>query len=158
MTSMTADSEDRRLPLLIGLLVATFAVAALGSLSTIGNVDGWYADAEKPWFTPPNSVFGPAWGFLYLTMAVAAWLAARAGASLHLWWAQLAVNLVWTPVFFALAWLWVGVAVIVVLDVLVAITTVVFWRRSVAAGLLMTPYLAWILFASALNLGVAILN
>jgi len=149
---------------LIGFLAATAAVAAIGGLATAPGVDGWYAEAERPAYSPPNAVFGPVWTLLYAAMAVAAWLVWRADhtparrRALGLWWAQLAVNLAWTPVFFAAEWLWAGLAVIVTLDVLVALTVVTAWRVSRPAALLLAPYLAWVLYATALNAGVAYLN
>lgn len=99
----------------------------LGSLATAPSVRGWHADAEKPWFNPPNWLFGPVWTVLYVVMAIAAWLiwlrrADRTRAvegALRVWWAQLAANLAWTPTFFAAQWLWPALAVIVVLAVLV---------------------------------------
>ena len=151
-------SSDVRPWALVGLLAATFTVAGLGSLATISNVDGWYADADKPWFTPPSAVFGPVWTTLYALMAVAAWLALRRGVDLTLWWVQLALNLAWTPVFFAAQWLWGGVAVIVALDVVLALTILRFRRASPLAAALLLPYLAWVLFATALSVGVASMN
>jgi benzodiazapine receptor len=154
-----------RLPALLLYLVAVAVVAGVGGLASTSGVDGWYAGAEKPFFTPPNWLFGPAWTFLYAAMAVAAWLVHRrleehpaARGVLRLWWLQLAVNFAWTPVFFAAEWLFAGLAVIVLLDVLVAVLLVRAWRVSRPAGLLLAPYLAWILYATALNAGVALLN
>lgn len=146
---------------LIGFLAAVAVVAGLGSLATAVGVDGWYADADKPWFTPPNGVFGPVWTALYAAMAVAAWLVWRAplsrarSAALALWWLQLVVNLAWTPVFFALEWLWPAVAVILLLDVLVAATLIASRPVSRIAALLLLPYLAWVVFATGLTVGVA---
>lgn len=147
-----------------------FAVAALGSTTTVSAVDGWYADAAKPGFTPPNALFGPAWSVLYPLMAVAAWLvwrrvdAAGRRRALATYVVQLALNAVWTPVFFGLfpvlgpAALWLALAVIVALDVAVVIAVVRFARVSRIAAVLLVPYLAWILFATALNAGLAVLN
>lgn len=149
---------------LLGFLAAVAVVAVLGSLATVPNVDGWYADADKPWFTPPDGVFGPTWTVLYAAMAVAAWLVWRTPASrerstaLTLWWAQLALNLAWTPVFFAAQLLWPAAVVIVLLDVLVAATLVASRWVSRPAALLLVPYLAWVVFATGLNVGVARLN
>ena len=157
MTTTTASRRTNVL-VLLGLLAAAFAVAGLGSLATINNVDGWYASADKPWFNPPNWIFGPVWTLLYAAMAVAAWFAWRRGADLRMWWVQLALNLAWTPVFFAAQWLWPALVVIVALDIAVAVTLVAFWRVSRAAGLLLAPYLAWVMFATALNAAIASLN
>lgn len=154
----TTLERPRSLLWLAGFLAAAFAVAALGSLATINNVDGWYADAAKPPFNPPNWLFGPVWTILYAAMAVAAWLVWRKGGDLRLWWIQLAINLAWTPVFFAAELLWPGLVVIVALDIAVAVTMVRFWRISRPAGALFVPYLAWVLFATALNASIAWLN
>lgn len=144
--------------MLVIYLAACGLVALLGSLATIDSVEGWYRDADKPWFTPPDALFGPVWSVLYLAMAVAAWLAWRRGAPTTIWWVQLALNLAWTPVFFGLEQLWLGLVVIVALDLAVIATIVVFRRWSRTAALLLVPYLAWIGFATLLNASIAVLN
>ncbi|WP_035303094.1 TspO/MBR family protein [Actinokineospora inagensis] len=140
-----------------GFGLLSYGVAALGALATTGNVDGWYASAGKPGFTPPNWLFGPVWTVLYGLIAVAGWVVwrRRDRGGLALWGVQLGLNLIWTPMFFAWRWLWPAFVVIVLLDVAVA-ATIVRGRRVV--GWLLAPYLGWILFASALNAGVAALN
>jgi len=149
-----------------GFLVATYGVAALGGLATASHVESWYADAAKPPLTPPNWLFGPAWTLLYGLIAVSGWLVWRhtepdrgtAESGLRLWWLQLTLNLAWTPVFFALEWLWAGLAVIVVLDIVVVVTILRFRRVSAPGAALLVPYLGWIVLATWLNLGVAWLN
>lgn len=159
MTILTRGVRQRGSAATLATLVAAVvAVAVLGSLATSGNVDGWYADADKPGFTPPNWLFAPVWTVLYAAMALAAWLVWRQGGPTGIWWVQLALNLAWTPVFFALELTWVALAVIVLLDVAILLMVVVFSGFSRAAAVLMVPYLAWSLFATALNLGVAVLN
>jgi translocator protein len=164
-----ADSRIRgphRWFVLGGLLLATYGVAALGSLATTSGVDGWYAAADKPFFTPPNWLFGPVWTALYGLVAVAAWLVwvhrdrnrNETSRGLRWWWVQLALNLAWTPVFFALQLLWPALVVILALDVAVAVTAVTFRRVDRLAATLLLPYLGWIAFATALNAGVAALN
>ena len=143
---------------LLGFLAVTFAVAAIGGLSSAGNVDGWYASADKPSFNPPNWLFGPVWTVLYVAMAVAAWIVWRRGGDLRIWWVQLALNLAWTPTFFAAELLWPAVVVIVALDIAVAVTLVRFWKVSRVAGALFVPYLAWVLYATALNAAIAALS
>jgi benzodiazapine receptor len=155
--STTTDRPGSLLRL-AGFLLAAFAVAALGRIATAGSVDGWYADADKPPFNPPDWVFAPVWTTLYAAMAVAAWLVWRAGGDLRWWWAQLALNLAWTPAFFGAQWLWPALAVIIALDVAVAVTMIRFWNVSRPAGALFVPYLAWVLFATALNAAIAVLN
>jgi len=155
---------------LILFLAISFAVAAFGSLTTIAQVDGWYADAAKVAWNPPNWLFGPVWTVLYIAMAVAAWLVWRrryfeyVTPALALYVAQLVLNAVWTPVFFGgypligSPALWVALAVILLLDVCVAANIIIFWPVSRTAAILLVPYLAWILYATTLNLGLAALN
>jgi translocator protein len=155
---------------LLAFLAIAAAVAFFGSLATTEQVNGWYADANQAPWTPPNALFGPAWTVLYTLMSVAAWLVwrerrrVRVGSALGWYVGQLALNSIWTPLFFALypaigsAALWLAFAVIVLLDIAVAVTIVLFWRVRRAAAVLLLPYLAWILFASSLNLYAALAN
>jgi tryptophan-rich sensory protein len=145
-------------------------VAALGSIATIQNVDGWYADADKAAWSPPNWIFAPVWTLLYTAMSVSAWLVwrrrnvAEVRRPLTLYVVQLVLNALWTPVFFGLyplvgvAALWVALAIIVALDVLVLLTMIAFWRVSKLAAWLLVPYWAWVLFATTLNAAAAVLN
>jgi tryptophan-rich sensory protein len=157
---------------LLGLLVflaASAVVAGLGGLATGSNVNGWYATADKAPWSPPNLVFGPVWAVLYTAMAVAAWLvwrrrAAGSRSALTAYGVQLVLNLLWTPVFFGLypalgtPALWIGFLVIAALAVAVSVTVLRFGPVSRTAGLLMLPYLSWIVFASSLNLWAALHN
>jgi tryptophan-rich sensory protein len=151
------------------LLAASALVAGLGGLATATNVVGWYAAADKAPWSPPNGVFGPVWTVLYSAMAVAAWLvwhrrAEGSRSALLAYGAQLALNLLWTPVFFGLypalgtPALWLAFAIIVALAVAVAVTVLQFGPVSRTAGLLMLPYLSWVVFASSLNLWAALHN
>ncbi len=149
---------------LAGLLAASFLVAFVGGLSSTAGVDGWYAAADKPPWTPPNWLFGPVWTVLYTAMAVAAWLVWRrwgwrdARPALLLYSGQLVLNAIWTPLFFGAEQLWLALAVIVALDVVLVLTVIAFFRRHRLAGALMVPYLAWAVYATTLNGGVAVLN
>jgi translocator protein len=155
---------------LVAFLAISYAVAALGSIATFAQVDGWYADAEKAPWNPPSVVFGPVWTVLYAVMSVAAWLVWRERARtdvrrpLTLYVIQLIVNAIWTPVFFGLypvigvAALWIGVVIIVALDVLVLLTMISFWRVRRIAAVLLIPYWAWVLYATTLNIAIAVLQ
>jgi tryptophan-rich sensory protein len=140
---------------LTAFLVACFAVATIGGVVTQASVDTWYPTLAKPAFTPPDWVFGPVWTVLYAMMALAAWLAWRRigwqGWALVLFFAQLALNLLWSILFFGLHLVVLALVDIVVLVLLIALTTVAFWRIDRRAGLLLVPYLLWVVYASALN-------
>lgn len=155
-------------PALLVYVLAVVVVAGLGGLATSAGqgAGGWYADADRPFFTPPGWLFGPVWTVLYAAMAVAAWRLSRrreegderASALLRLWWLQLALNFLWTPLFFAGQLLWVALVDIVLLDLAVAVLVVRAWAVDRLAAWLLAPYLAWIAFATVLNASVAALN
>ncbi|HKY66401.1 MAG TPA: TspO/MBR family protein [Acidimicrobiales bacterium] len=151
--------EPREWAALAGFLAASLVVAVLGGLATAGNVDGWYASADKPAWTPPNAVFGPVWSLLYTVMAVAAWLVWREGGwarqrvPLTLYAVQLLLNLAWTPTFFAAEQLTAALVVIAALDLVLVATVRAFRRVQPVAAALLLPYLGWCLFATSLNAG-----
>ena len=126
----------------------------------------WYASLAKPDWTPPSWVFGPAWTILYAMMALAAWrLWRRLGArplearrALVLFAVQLALNLAWTPVFFGMQRPDLALVVILLLWVAIAATIVAAWQACKTAAALLMPYLAWVTFATALNMAIWRLN
>lgn len=128
---------------------------------TTPSIPNWYADLVKPSWTPPDWVFGPVWSVLYLSMAVAAWLVWRhddVAVQMTLFGIQLLLNALWSWLFFGLHSPSAASVDIVLLWTAIAATTVVFWRRSTAAGILFVPYLVWVSFACVLNLAIWRLN
>jgi tryptophan-rich sensory protein len=117
----------------------------------------WFAALAKPVTFPPPATFGIVWTVLYAMMGVAialvcaAWGARFRGPAIALFAIQLALNLAWSPVFFALHEIRIALAVILALDVAVLVTTALFWRVRRLAGWLMVPYVVWILFATVLT-------
>lgn len=149
------------LALFVGICLG---VGGLGGAVTATSVTEWYPTLNKPSFNPPNWVFGPVWTALYVMMGVAAWRVWRAAdrdtarGPLALFALQLAVNLGWSVAFFGLRNLGLAVAVIIVLDLLVLATALMFRRVDRFAEWLLIPYLAWIAFATILNIAVWRLN
>ena len=136
-------------------------VAGIGGLATAPNIPTWYAGLVKPAWTPPGWIFGPVWSFLYLSMAVAAWLVWRRGNALvplTLFAIQLAFNAAWSWLFFGLHSPGAAFIDVVFLWAAIAATMLVFWFRSTIAGLLFMPYLAWVSFATVLNFTIWRLN
>ncbi|BBK38973.1 tryptophan-rich sensory protein [Allostella sp. ATCC 35155] len=130
----------------------------LGLLTAPG---AWYAGLAKPAFNPPAWVFGPVWTALYVMIAVAGWRTFerdRTGWPMTLWWAQLGLNFLWTPVFFAAHR--IGLALVVIMLMLATLLGFIAaaWRRDRAAAWLFVPYAAWVAFASALNASLYLLN
>jgi len=119
--------------------------------------DPWFVALEKPAIFPPPAVFGVVWPILYTLMGLAAAMVCAAWGSRYrlpailAFGLQLLVNLAWSPVFFGQHEITLGLYIIVLLDVAVLVTIVLFWKVRRAAALLLVPYLAWILFATVLN-------
>ena len=137
---------------------------ASGRLANSGYGNGWFAALAKPAFTPPGWVFGAAWTILYLMMGIALTLVVAArgarfrGAAIAAFVAQLALNLVWSPLFFAMHRIWPAFVLILMIFVLAGVTTRLFWRVRPAAGLLLMPYLVWLCFAALLNFQIGRMN
>jgi tryptophan-rich sensory protein len=146
----------------VGLLLVlgvTALAAAIGSVASIQAAD-FYAALVKPAWAPSPGVFGPVWTVLYLMMAVAAWLVWRraglpaAAGPLALYLVQLALNAVWTWLFFRWRLGALAFVEIILLWLVLLVTIVAFWRVRAVAGALLLPYLAWVSFATALTAAV----
>ncbi|WP_410618732.1 TspO/MBR family protein [Amycolatopsis sp. cmx-8-4] len=145
---------------LAGFLAAVAVVAVVGGLAASSS-RAVYAGLEQPPWAPPSWLFGPVWTVLYILIAVSGWLYWRAGGTRagFTWYAVgLVLNAAWTPLFFAAGAYTLALVEIVLLDVAVAGAVAVFWRRSRVAAALQVPYLAWTLFATALNTAIVVLN
>ncbi|HEX8618035.1 MAG TPA: TspO/MBR family protein [Thermoanaerobaculia bacterium] len=135
------------------------AVAALGGLfnPAAGDTRAWYDALQKPWFTPPDWVFGPVWTTLYVLIAIAGyrlWRAERGAlrsAALRWWTVQLLLNAAWSPVFFGAKR--PTAALIVIVLMLAAIAALIATSRKVDRGAawMLVPYLAWVTLATLLN-------
>ena len=146
-------------------LLVCFTAAGVGSAMTSRSLADWYPGLTKPTWNPPDWVFGPVWTLLYTMMAIAAWLVWRAAGwrgapvPLALFATQLALNVIWSGLFFALES--PGTAflrTIVLLWLAISATLVQFWRIDRAAAALLGPYLAWVSFAAVLNFTIWQLN
>ena len=145
---------------LFALLAVTLAVGFIASLVTTPNIPGWYEALHKPSFNPPNGVFAAVWTALYVLMAVSAWRVWRKAGLRPLWLyvLQLALNGVWSFIFFGAHATGAALTEIILLFILVLATMRSFWDRDLIAGLLFMPYAAWVLFAGVLNGAIWRLN
>lgn len=152
-------------PQALGLaLVPVLAAALLGSLFSYLGMDAYRA-LNQPAFAPPQWLFPVAWSALYLLMVVSGYqVAAReenpglCSGAMFLFAMQLLVNALWPLFIFALGWRYMAFVWLLLLIALVAFMMLLFGRIRKSAALLQIPYLAWLLFAAALNLAVALLN
>jgi len=144
---------------LVGWLAITSIAAAVGTLASV-QAASFYGELVRPSWAPPATWFGPVWSVLYVLMAVAAWLVwrvppvNRTRTPLMLFLAQLAVNALWSWLFFPWRLGGVAFADIVILLALIVATLLSFWRVTPLAGALLLPYLCWVSFATALNWSV----
>lgn len=152
------------LKLVVSVLVC-LATGAVGSVFTISSIPTWYVHLNKPTFSPPNFLFAPVWTTLYILMAIAFFLIWKKGTktkkirdALFLFGIQLALNFVWTPVFFGLKNVGLAFVIIVAMWIYILKTIFAFAKINKIASYLLYPYLAWVSFASILNLSVWLLN
>jgi benzodiazapine receptor len=160
---MASQSKQKQILGLIGWLVTSFAASAVGAVASI-QAKSFYSQLAQPTWAPPASLFGPVWTVLYALMAIAAWLVWRSGGfhanriALSFFLGQLALNALWSWLFFAWHLGALAFAGIVLLWVLIVTTLVSFWRVRPLAGALLIPYLLWVGFAAVLNYSVWQLN
>ena len=153
--------KARRLLALIAFLALTGLAAAFGAQFEPG---AWHAALDKPPWHPPNGVFAPVWTVLYGLIAVAGWLAwsrrdrPGARAALVAWVLQLVLNAAWSWIFFGLHRIDLALVDIALLDLAVLAFILLARRVDRRASLAMLPYLAWILFATALNASILLRN
>ncbi len=152
-------------PILIGSIILCNLAGLLGTLVTVTGPGSWYDMLVKPSFNPPSWVFGPVWTILYILMGISLYLvlmAWRRGSDtripLVLFGIQLALNALWSFLFFGLQSPAAGLAGIIVLWIFIGATIVTFFRISRPAALLLLPYFAWVSFASILNYAIFTLN
>lgn len=130
---------------------------AAGSTGALFQPGEWYKRLDKPSWTPPDWVFPITWMVLYVCIAGAASRAApldASGYAMAVFALQIALNTLWTPVFFGLRKMAGGMLVIVGLWMSVAATMGLFWQLDPIAGGLFLPYLIWVTIAAALNYSV----
>ena len=151
--------------LIISILLAQTA-GIIGSLFTAQSVTTWYVALEKPFFNPPTWVFGPVWITLYTLMGIAAYLVWKKRAkqskkvrkALTLYAIQLVLNALWSIIFFGYHVMGWAVVEIVILLMAIILTPRAFWNIDKRAGWLFIPYIAWVSFASILNISLWLIN
>lgn len=151
--------------------IVFLGLGTLSGLSTMSDIQGWYADLNKPPFNPPNWLFGPAWTILYILMGGSfglIWQVAAKGRypiivkfakrGLILFGIHFLLNMAWTPIFFGLhnpTW---GLVVIILILIFIILLIRHFFRLDRLAAFLLIPYLLWVAFATTLNVSILILN
>ena len=150
---------------LLSSLAACQAAGLIGAVFTMPAVNTWYLTLNKPFFNPPNSIFGPVWTVLFIAMGIALFLVwvknehkKEKRLAIILFFIQLLFNMLWSVVFFGLHSPFLGVLIILILLALIIATAIRFYKLSETAGMLMIPYILWVSFASILNIAIWVLN
>lgn len=148
----------------VSLLLCQLA-GVIGSVFTRQSVSSWYLELKRPWFTPPSWVFAPAWITLFVLMGFSFYLVWEKGfkeregrKALFLFFLQLALNILWSALFFGLRSPFWGLVDIIILWAAILATALVFHDISKKASFFLIPYLLWTSFALLLNLSILILN
>ncbi len=156
-------------------LIASIAVSQfaglIGSIFTFSSIQDWYIFLNKPFFSPPNWIFGPVWTTLYTLMGIALYLnwiklsdkkfAKQSNYiknSVVLFLVHLVVNSVWSIIFFSFQDLLGALVVVVILWSMILWMIVRFRKTDRWSSYLLYPYLAWVSFATLLNISLWLLN
>jgi len=152
-------------PELIACIGICLGVGFIGSVFTAPAITSWYAFLNKPFFNPPNWIFGPVWTLLYILMGISVYsvLTTRPKSdgynhALQLFALQLVFNFLWSVIFFGLRNLLAAFLEIIILWIAILLTWQKFKKISRTAANLLIPYIAWVSFALILNLAIVFLN
>lgn len=145
-------------PRLIAAVLLCQATGGIGAAATATSVNSWYREIEKPSFTPPDWVFGPVWTVLYTLMGIALAVVSSderdtrlRRAAIGAFGVQLTLNALWSVFFFGRRAPLAALIDLILLGIALVTTIALFFRISKLAALLLIPYLAWVVFAGALN-------
>jgi len=155
----------RDIPAVLASILLCQAAGLIGSVFTTPAIPTWYASLKKPFFTPPSWIFAPVWVTLFTLMGISLYIVWKKGLGrrelrrgVSLFGVQLALNVLWSVVFFGMHSPLYGLIIIVLLWAVLLATVIAFYRISKPAGMLLIPYFLWGSFASVLNLAILILN
>ncbi|MDQ3008855.1 MAG: tryptophan-rich sensory protein [bacterium] len=146
-------------------VVGCEAIGILGTPFTINAIPNLYEGLNKPFFAPPNWLFGPAWTLLYFLMGVSLyliwrqdWKKSKIKSAIFAFLIQLFLNGIWSPIFFGLRSPLLGLITIVLMWISIIVTMRRFWLISRTAFYLLLPYICWVSFALLLNAAILALN
>lgn len=149
---------------LIVAIAVPLSIGAFAGMFTSEAIPGWYASLNRPSFNPPNWIFGPVWTLLYLLMGVSLYLiwkqekSRERNLAMLIFIVQLVLNFAWSFIFFYFNYIGLALVEISLLWLSIVAMLVLFYKIKPLAAYLNIPYLMWVSFATALNLGYFLLN
>jgi translocator protein len=157
--------KARRFLILLGFIVACNLAGSIGSIATYPNIPGWYATLQKPFFTPPNWLFGPVWTTLFTLMGISLFiiwektgLRKKGTAAFRAFLLQMGLNILWSFLFFGMRSPLYGLIGIIPMWLAILYMILQYWKIDRRAAWMMVPYIAWVTIATALNFSVLLLN
>jgi translocator protein len=161
----TTIMKARRYLILLGFILVCNAAGSIGSIATYPNIAGWYASLQKPFFTPPNWLFGPVWTTLFTLMGISLFiiwektgLRKKGRAAFRAFLLQMGLNVLWSFLFFGLRSPLYGLICIIPMWLAILYMIIQYWKIDRRAAWMMVPYIAWVTVATALNFSVLLLN
>lgn len=151
------------LKLLIPSMIFPLLTGFVGSYFTFTSINTWYQALNKPFFNPPNFLFGPVWTILYILMGISLYLilmskSKKKDLAVKVFFIQLLLNLLWSFIFFSFQNPFLALLEIIALWIAIFMTIRLFLPISKTAGYLLIPYILWVSFALILNLSIVLLN
>lgn len=152
---------------ILSLIIWIFACLSAGIIGTAITSPNtlWFQNLNKPFFQPPNWLFGPVWTVLYILMGVSIWLISKQGfktkiakQALYLFITQLVLNSLWSLVYFGMQQILGAFILIIFIWTFILLTIVWFNKINKVAGFLLLPYILWVSFATVLNAALWLLN
>lgn len=154
----------KKIAIFILCIIGPLLIGAIGGFATATSIDTWYVTLNKPFFNPPNYLFGPVWTLLYLLMGISLYMILQSPVNefrkkaIIIFSLQLFLNFWWSFLFFKFHLL--GIAFVEIFIIWISIITMiyVFQKINKTAAYLQIPYLLWVSFASVLNGAIWFLN
>jgi translocator protein len=143
-------------------IVICLIISGLSGWVTQANIQSWYIHLQKPSFNPPNWLFGPVWTVLYIMIGISGGILwgerKKNSPAFYCYLLQLILNFAWSFIFFGAHLIGWALADIVAIMLTTTVTVILSFKRTKIAAYLLTPYLAWIIFALTLNAALWHLN
>lgn len=152
---------------IIQLILCVFAPLLVGGISgyyTSSSITTWYATLNKPFFNPPNYLFGPVWTTLYILMGISFYLILNKAEKnvkpklILIFCVQLTLNFLWSFIFFNFQQLGLASIEIMLMWLSILVMIITFYKTSKVAALMNIPYLLWVSFATVLTVSIYSLN